>query len=83
MQQRHMSTDSPKFLFKQVQEAPVMTADHSVQKSEEVLASAEKEAEHTRIQLDTCKILAESLVGEPAPFALPWGAATIDCSSMY
>ena len=41
-----------------------MTPDHPLQKSEEVLASAERDAEHARIQLDTCKMLAESLVGK-------------------
>ena len=34
-----------------------------MQKTEELLASAEMEAEHARIQLDTCTMLAESLIG--------------------
>lgn len=69
MQQRYKSTNLQK-LYVQAQEVYNVTPDHSLQKSEEVLASAEKEAEHARIQLDTCKILAESLIGELAPLAL-------------
>ena len=50
-----------------IQQVHNMTADHSLQKSEELLASAATEAEDARIQVDTCRMLAESLIGTPSP----------------
>lgn len=41
-----------------------------MQQSEEVLRSAEGEVEHAKVQLDTCKMLAESLTGTSPPNAM-------------